>query len=571
MISVEHLSKTYGSTSAIQDVTFAVEQGEILGFLGPNGAGKTTTMRILAGYLPATTGTARIAGYDVHENSMAVRQKIGYLPEIPPLYPEMTVEGYLHFVARLKRVPAGDRPTKVNQAIARCGLEEKRQVMIRKLSKGFRQRVGIAQAIVHNPPVIILDEPTVGLDPRQIIEVRNLIKSLAGDHTIILSTHILPEVSMTCSQVAIINRGIVVASDSLENLMEQTQGKSAYQVELEAKNPQLIQRLIQDLSGVTAVELLTHEHLPTNRYRFRVTGAPEVEIAPKIASSLSGVGVKLYELRRLGTSLEDVFLRLTSADMPANNDQNENQNEAVFVLPSSQEWWDEPIAEDTATPIDFSQIHSEAVEEKYPPLPSSLEWWEDAPAEVESSQKKSRNPLAFLWNWFKKGDRQPVDQQPVAKGKKSPEQKSPKTQPESEKPEAPPPEKPEISSDAESLESETVGAKADVNLAPETISENADPNLAIETISENSDTKLQSEPSPKVPETMSPANPLQTLTENPAESAANSENVAETMSPANTKLQILTENPAESAENSENVAKTTASNLVEETKELGEE
>lgn len=553
MISVEHLSKTYGSTSAIQDVTFAVEQGEILGFLGPNGAGKTTTMRILAGYLPATTGTARIAGYDVHENSMAVRQTIGYLPEIPPLYPEMTVEGYLHFVARLKRVSAGDRPTKVNQAIARCGLEEKRQVTIRKLSKGFRQRVGIAQAIVHNPPVIILDEPTVGLDPRQIIEVRNLIKSLAGDHTIILSTHILPEVSMTCSQVAIINRGIVVASDSLENLMEQTQGKSAYQVELEAKNPQLIQRMIQDLSGVTAVELLSHEHLPTNRYRFQVTAAPEVEIAPKITSSLSGVGVKLYELRRLGTSLEDVFLRLTSADMPANNDQDEK----VSVLPSSQEWWDEPIAENAVTLIDFSQIHSEAVEEKYPPLPSSLEWWEDAPVETESSQKKSRNPLAFLWNWFRKSDRKPVDKQPVAKGKKSPEQKSPKTQLESEKPEAIPPEKPEISSDSESLESETIGAKADVNLAPETISENSDPNLATETIGENSDTKLQSEPSTKVSDTK-----LQ---------SESSTKVPETKLQSNTKLQIITEIQAESAENSENIAETTESNLVEQPKELGEE
>ncbi len=572
MISVEHLSKTYGSTSAIQDVTFAVEQGEILGFLGPNGAGKTTTMRILAGYLPATTGTARIAGYDVHENSMAVRQTIGYLPEVPPLYPEMTVEGYLHFVARLKRVSAGDRPTKVNQAIARCGLEEKRQVTIRKLSKGFRQRVGIAQAIVHNPPVIILDEPTVGLDPRQIIEVRNLIKSLAGDHTIILSTHILPEVSMTCSQVAIINRGIVVASDSLENLMEQTQGKSAYQVELEAKNPQLIQRMIQDLSGVTAVELLSHEHLPTNRYRFRVTAAPEVEVAPKITSSLSGVGVKLYEMRRLGTSLEDVFLRLTSADMPANNDQNENQNEKVSVLPSSQEWWDEPIAEDPATPIDFSQIHSEAVEEKYPPLPSSLEWWDDAPVETESSPKKTRNPLAFLWNWFKKSDRKPVDKQPVAKGKKSPEQKSPKTQLESEKLEAIAPEKPEISSDSESLESETIGTKADVNLAPETIGENSDIKIQSEPSTKVSDTKLQSEPITKVPDTKLQSNTkLQMLTEIQAEIAENSENVADTKLQSNTKLQMLTEIQAEIAENSENVAEKSESNLVEQPKELGEE
>ncbi|NEQ99765.1 MAG: ABC transporter ATP-binding protein, partial [Cyanothece sp. SIO2G6] len=188
MIEVEHLSKLYGASAAIQDVTFAVEAGEILGFLGPNGAGKTTTMRILTGYLPATSGTAKVAGFDVHDQSMAVRQRIGYLPETPPLYPDMTVEGFLHFVARIKGVAAGDRSQRVKIAMRRCNLLEKQRTLIRKLSKGFRQRVGIAQAIVHDPPVIILDEPTVGLDPRQIIDVRNLIKSLAGDHTIILST-----------------------------------------------------------------------------------------------------------------------------------------------------------------------------------------------------------------------------------------------------------------------------------------------------------------------------------------------------------------------------------------------
>jgi ABC-2 type transport system ATP-binding protein len=171
MIEVEHLSKNYGSTPGIQDISFSVEPGEIMGFLGPNGAGKTTTMRILAGYLPATAGTARIAGYDVHENSLLVRQRIGYLPETPPLYPEMTVEGFLYFVARVKGVNAGNRAAAVKRAIERCNLQQKSKVLIRKLSKGFRQRVGIAQAIVHDPPVIILDEPTVGLDPRQIIDV----------------------------------------------------------------------------------------------------------------------------------------------------------------------------------------------------------------------------------------------------------------------------------------------------------------------------------------------------------------------------------------------------------------
>ena len=421
MIEVEHLSKTYGSTLAIQDVTFAVEEGEILGFLGPNGAGKTTTMRILTGYLPATTGTARIAGYDVHENSMAVRQKIGYLPEMPPLYPEMTVEGYLDFVARLKRLSAGDRPTQVDRAIARCGLDEKRHVMIGKLSKGFRQRVGIAQAIVHNPPVIILDEPTVGLDPRQIIEVRNLIKSLAGDHTIILSTHILPEVSMTCTQVAIISRGTVVANDSLENLMEETQGKSVYEVELEANNPSQIKNTIQEIAGVRVVEPIASEHLSPNHYRFRVTNNPNMEVAPEITSTLSLLGVKLYEIRRLGTSLEDVFLRLTSTDMP---------NQEFSPLPSSQEWWDQPIAEKTAQAdgveqINFDLVNPENATEKFPPLPSSLEWWSEPAAEGDSSQKKSRNPLAFLWQWFKKSDRSTQNKKLISKPTSTQKKKQP--------------------------------------------------------------------------------------------------------------------------------------------------
>lgn len=483
MIEVEHLSKTYGSTPAIQDVTFAVEEGEILGFLGPNGAGKTTTMRILAGYLPATTGTARIAGYDVHENSMAVRQKIGYLPETPPLYPEMTVEGYLDFVARLKRVSPGDRITQVNQVIARCGLKEKRSVTIDKLSKGFRQRVGIAQAIVHNPPVIILDEPTVGLDPRQIIEVRNLIKSLAGDHTIILSTHILPEVSMTCTQVAIINRGIVVASDSLENLMDETQGRSVYELELQANHPTQVQNMIQEVSGVLNVQALSSEHLLPNHYRFRVTTDPNMEAPPEITSTLSLVGVKLYEMRRLGTSLEDVFLRLTSTDMPnlelsSGSDARElddqlikdktdeipfnprskegnriaevesidfkkmNSQESLETfppLPSSLNWWDEPIPEqmnqtDDMEMIDFSQVNPEDATEQFPPLPSSLEWWGFAPVETESSEKKNRNPFAFLWRWFKrdqkdqkdqKADRAPQDRAPVPKPKPTQQKTSP--------------------------------------------------------------------------------------------------------------------------------------------------
>ena len=317
MIEVEHLSKIYGSTPAITDVTFNVEPGEILGFLGPNGAGKTTTMRILAGYLPATKGTAKIAGFDVHDNSLAVRQRIGYLPETPPLYPDMTVEGFLHFVASIKGVPAGDRNNKVQAAIARCNLEDKSKVIIRKLSKGYRQRVGIAQAIVHDPPAIILDEPTVGLDPRQIIEVRNLIKSLAGTHTIILSTHILPEVSMTCSRVAIINRGKVVATNTPENLMTQLTGGSGYEIEIEGEAA-LAKQVLQNISGVSLVESIptggSHHPASENRTYLRVISQPGTEPGKDIVTTLVRAGFALHEMRRVSATLEDVFLQLTTEE-----------------------------------------------------------------------------------------------------------------------------------------------------------------------------------------------------------------------------------------------------------------
>ena len=315
MIEVEHLNKVYGSTSAIEDVTFNVEEGEIIGFLVPNGAGKTTTMRILTGYLPATSGTARIAGLDVHEDSLAVRQKIGYLPENPPLYPEMSVQGFLFFVARIKGISAGDRKSKVAAAMERCNLTDKRHVLIRKLSKGYRQRVGIAQAIVHDPPAIILDEPTVGLDPRQIIDVRNLIKSLAGSHTIIISTHILPEVSMTCNRVAIINSGKIVATNTLDNLMSELTSGSGYELEVEGEAA-LAKQMLQNLPGVNLVEsipMLAREgnQLEQNRVRMRVVSQPGTEPGNAIANSLLQAGFGLHEMRRINATLEDVFLQLT--------------------------------------------------------------------------------------------------------------------------------------------------------------------------------------------------------------------------------------------------------------------
>jgi ABC-2 type transport system ATP-binding protein len=315
MIEVEQLNKTYGTTTAIQDVTFAVEPGEILGFLGPNGAGKTTTMRILSGYLPATSGTAKIAGYEVHEQSMAVRQRIGYLPETPPLYTDMTVEGFLHFVARIKGVNAGDRARNVDLALAKTSLSDRRTTLIRKLSNGYRQRVGIAQAIVHDPPVIILDEPTVGLDPRQIIEVRNLIKNLAGNHTVILSTHILPEVSMTCSRVAIINKGRIVATNSPAGLMSQLNSGTGYEVEVEGELPQ-IQAQLHTIPGVKTVEVLQSD-LPEGFYRIKVTAQPQTELAGReIAAAIVHGDLGLLELRRIQATLEDVFLQLTTEETP---------------------------------------------------------------------------------------------------------------------------------------------------------------------------------------------------------------------------------------------------------------
>ena len=316
MIEVEHLHKVYGSTVALKDISFAVEPGEILGFLGPNGAGKTTTMRILTGYLPATSGTARVADYDVHTDSIAVRQHIGYLPEKPPLYLEMTVESFLHFVARLKGVAAGDRLERVSHAIERCGLEEKQSVLIRKLSKGYRQRVGIAQAIVHDPPVIVLDEPTSGLDPRQNSEVRELIRSLAGDHTIILSTHILPEVDATCNRVAIINRGQLIAAGTLDTLMHELTGSLSYEVEVRGA-PANIQQTLLNLQAVSAVKQVTSQGQRDSRYRFQVTPEADQDPGEAIAASLVQAGFGLYELRRHQASLEDIFLDLTMEEMEA--------------------------------------------------------------------------------------------------------------------------------------------------------------------------------------------------------------------------------------------------------------
>ncbi|NCQ68827.1 MAG: ATP-binding cassette domain-containing protein [Microcystis aeruginosa W13-15] len=313
MIEVEHLSKIYGSTAAISDVDFTVKKGEILGFLGPNGAGKTTTMRILSGYIPATTGTARIAGYDVHQQSLEVRRRIGYLPENPPLYPEMTVESFLDFVARIKGISSGDRKARVDLVLSKCQLLEKRKVIIRKLSKGYKQRVGIAQAIIHDPPVIILDEPTVGLDPKQIIEVRNLIKSLAGEHTIILSTHILPEVSITCDRATIINRGRIVAN----NITTATPASSSYEIEIEGDRDSLLE-ILQQLPQVEQAAKVGDNLL-------KIVGQVGTNLGAELARIVVNNGYNLLEMRRTRKTLEDIFLEVIGSG--ENNHQEERHDQ----------------------------------------------------------------------------------------------------------------------------------------------------------------------------------------------------------------------------------------------------
>ena len=310
MIEVQDLTKAYGSVTAVDHVSFTVNKGEILGFLGPNGAGKTTTMRILTGFMPATGGTARVAGFDVFADSLEVRRRIGYLPENPPLYPEMTVESYLDFVARIKGVPPERRADRITDALQKAGLADKRNELIKRLSRGYKQRVGLAQALVHDPDVIILDEPTVGLDPKQIIEVRHLIKSLAGTHTIILSTHILPEVSMTCDRVVIINKGKIAAVDTPQNLTSRLKGGQRIRVEAQAPEKPLQEALAQ-ISGANRVQT---EAASGGHIIATIESAPGQDLRSQIAARIVEKGWPLYELRGVSLSLEEIFLELTTDD-----------------------------------------------------------------------------------------------------------------------------------------------------------------------------------------------------------------------------------------------------------------
>ena len=310
MIEVESLTKRYGRATAVSGVSFRVEKGEILGFLGPNGAGKTTTMRILTCYLPPTDGTARVGGYDVLGQPMEVRRRVGYLPETPPLYPDMTVDEYLGFCAKIKGVPPKRHRSQIGDAVEKCRVGDVRSTLIGKLSKGYRQRVGLAQAILHNPEVLVLDEPTAGLDPKQIIETRELIRGLGGDHTIILSTHILPEVSMTCGRVVIINQGRVVAEDSPENLTRRLKGAGTLRLEARGDEDTLL-GAVRAVPGVLAAHTRGgHDGVVV----VDVEAEAGTDVRPDLAAAVVGGGHGLLGLQQMGMSLEEIFLHLTTTD-----------------------------------------------------------------------------------------------------------------------------------------------------------------------------------------------------------------------------------------------------------------
>jgi ABC-2 type transport system ATP-binding protein len=296
----------YNGRKAVDDISFKVEKGEILGFLGPNGAGKTTTMRILTCYMPATEGTARVAGHDVFEESLEVRKRIGYLPESPPLYYEMTVYSYLDFVAKLKGTPASRRKSHLDDVMQKTSIGDVRSRVIGRLSKGYKQRVGIAQALLNNPEVLVLDEPTIGLDPKQIFEVRSLIKNLAGDHTVILSTHILPEVSMTCNRVVIINNGKVVAMDTPEGLANQVKG--AERVAMLVDGP--VDAVCEKLSAVEGVLSVKADGGDDSLSRLTLECKLNTDLRRTLAAVVVNQGWGLLELRGVSVSLEDVFINL---------------------------------------------------------------------------------------------------------------------------------------------------------------------------------------------------------------------------------------------------------------------
>jgi ABC-2 type transport system ATP-binding protein len=311
MIEVQHLTKRYGPVTAVDDVSFRVEKGEILGFLGPNGAGKTSTMRVITGYMPPTEGKVTVAGYDVFTHPIEAKRKTGYLPETPPLYPDMTVREYLNFAASIKMgaLSRADRDARVARAMKKTHVDDMANRQCGKLSKGYRQRVGLAQALIHDPEVLVLDEPTAGLDPKQISEARELVRGLAGDHTIILSTHILPEVAQTCSRVVIINKGRVVAVDTPENLTHQLKGAAVLYVQVGGTHDAAA--ALEQVPGVRQVRV-ADQHQDFSGYE--IEAEADRDVRTDVARAVVNAGWGLLELRPLRLSLEEIFLQLTTED-----------------------------------------------------------------------------------------------------------------------------------------------------------------------------------------------------------------------------------------------------------------
>ena len=308
MIEVQHLTKRYGSVTAIDDISFRVEKGEILGFLGPNGAGKTTTMRIITGFMPPTQGLVKVAGFDVTEKPLEVKRRIGYLPEIPPLYTDMTTEEYINFAGRLKQIPSNQISQRMDEICSKVDIGEVRKKTIRTLSKGFKQRVGLAQALIHDPEILILDEPTIGLDPIQIREVRELIRSLSGEHTVVLSTHILPEASMICDRVVIIDKGKLIAQDTPSGLAKSMKGVEKLKVSVEG----LIDEVTPVISSANGVKKVIEKSTANGVCILTLECDFQFHVRQSISQVIAEKGWSLLEMKVEETTLEDIFLRLTS-------------------------------------------------------------------------------------------------------------------------------------------------------------------------------------------------------------------------------------------------------------------
>jgi len=312
LIELKNITKYYGNFPAVTDISFKIERGEIVGLLGPNGAGKSTTMKMITGYIPPTSGELTIDNYDIVQESIEARKKIGYLPETVPLYTDMTVYSYIEFMGKLRGINSKNIKSKVDNVIDICKLGDYRYSLISKLSKGYRQRVGISQAIIHEPEVLILDEPTIGIDPNQVVETRQLIKNLSGEHTLVLSSHILPEVSSICERVLIINEGEIAASDTIENLSSIVSGTSKIEIDI-IGSPQAVKNEIEKIDGVTSVDLWVKKS--SNEYTtFSIESDISKDIRSEISKTIISNDWDLLRLESMGMSLEDIFLRITTTE-----------------------------------------------------------------------------------------------------------------------------------------------------------------------------------------------------------------------------------------------------------------